>query len=158
MQHGIALDGSREIVVEVDALLPSPLTKGSFFEVILNREGVWSDGWFGVSLQGGAEEGVADCICVRRDSGPRVLAEDHLAPDRWYRLRLAVTPGSLTGTVTVADLSAGEVAGRPVAFAGGQELRLAEGEAWRPALADLDTLILRLGGAAQVSGVRIVNE
>ena len=157
--HGIILDGSRGIVIEVEARPPSPLTGNSFFEVYLNRQGLWADGQFGVSLQGGAEEGVPDAVCVRQDGprGPRTLATDRLLPDHWYRLRLTIPSGSHRGTVTAMDLTAGQTAFRAVSFPDVAALDMAQGEAWDPPLADLDYLVLRLGGTAEVAGVRIEN-
>jgi hypothetical protein len=155
--HGLILDGARETVLEADVLLPAPLTSGSFLEVYLNRGAVWSSGFFGISLQGGQEEGVPDGICVRKDGGLRVLADDHLPPDRWYRLRLTVPAGSETGTVTLLDLSAGETTPQPVTFEGSTELDFTASETWNPPLADLDTLVLRLGGTVQVAAIRLSN-
>ena len=131
--------------------------EGSFFEVYLNREAVWSSGFFGISLQGGKEEGVRDVICVRTDSGPRVLSDDRLQPDRWYRLRLTVPAGEQTGTVSIIELSEGEETTRTVVFGGAETVDLTEGQTWDPALVDLDTLVLRLGGAVQVGAVRLTN-
>jgi len=146
-------------MVGIEAFLPVPLSSKSFLEVYLNRGAVRSAAYFGVSLQGGGEEGVPDAICVRRDSGLRVSAADRLAPDHWYRVRLAVPGAGQTGTVWLRDLTAGDEEFRSVTFgASAHDLALTGGDGWRPALPDLDTLVLRLGGGAQVASVQLVNE
>jgi len=159
MWHGVILDPARDLVVQMDACLPSPVAAQSSFELYLNRAAVHENQAMGLALVGGEEEGVPDAVGVRRDSaGPRVLADERLTPGHWYRLRLVVPAGSQSGTLSARDLTAGERDFRTLTFADGAAAAdLTVGETWTPDLPSLDTLVLRLGDGAQAANIKLEN-
>lgn len=155
--HGLILDPARDLVLEIDTSLPEPLEENSFFELYLNQGQIHANEAFGLALVGGAENGAKNLVGVRQDSaGPRVLAQERLTPGHWYRLQLVVLAHRQRGSLFIQDLTAGEKEFRPAPFADGQpEVDLTATEAWTPDLASLDTLILRLGGGAQVARIAL---
>jgi len=157
--HGLILDPSRDLVLEMDACLPTSLEENSSFELYLNQGQVHANEAFGLALVGGAENGAKDLVGVRQDSaGPRVLARERLTPGHWYRLQLVVPAHTQKGPLFVRDLTAGEKEFRPLTFADGAlEADLTVGDTWRPDPASLDTLVLRLGGGAQVARLALRN-
>jgi hypothetical protein len=157
--HGLILDPSRDIVLEMEACLPMPLEENSSFELYLNQGGVHADSAFGLALVGGAQDGQTEALGVRQDrAGPRVLAQERLTPGHWVRLRLIVPAHRQEGRLFIQDLTAGEAAFHPLTFAGGAaEADLTRGDAWDPDLSSLDTLVLRLGGGAQAAHIALRN-
>jgi hypothetical protein len=159
LRHGMVLDPARDLVMQLDAWLPEHPSGDSFFELYLNQGLRHSNAAFGLAVVGGKENGDPDLAGMRQDAaGPRVLAAERLVPGHWYRLRLVVPAGSQVARLLVRDLTAGEAAPRPLTFAGGvQEADLTSAEAWSPPLADLDALVLRLGGGARATRVALEN-
>ncbi len=156
---GVILDPAQDLVLQIDACLPAPLTASSSFELYLNAGSIHANSAFGAAIVGGAEDGVADAVGVRRDgAGPRVLADRRVTPGHWYRLRLAVAANSHQGRLLLRDLTAGEAESRSLTFPGGaNQADLTSGDGWSPPLADLDTLVLRLGGGAQAANIILGN-
>ncbi|MCX7597944.1 MAG: hypothetical protein N2512_03615, partial [Armatimonadetes bacterium] len=73
-------------------------------------------------------------------------------------LRLVVPAGSNRARMFLYDLTAGETEFRQLTFAdGAAETVITSGESWSPPLAELDALVLRLGGGAQVASVLVEN-
>jgi len=158
--HGVILDPTKDIVMQMDASLPDPPDGTSFFELYLNRGQVANPAAFGVALVGGAEDtGRGDTVGARRDSaGPRVLANERLVPGHWYRLQLLIPAGSRKGRVLAQDLTAGEQEPRAHRFAdGSHEAEVSSGADWAPALGHLDALLLRLGGEARATNILLRN-
>ncbi|MEI6499974.1 MAG: right-handed parallel beta-helix repeat-containing protein, partial [Armatimonadota bacterium] len=151
LRHGMILDPTRAIVVQLDARLPDPPQANNFFELYLNRGLVHASAAFGLALVGGKETATPDEVGMRQDAaGPRVLAAERLTPGHWYRLRLVIPAGTQQARMAVRDLTAGETEFRPLTFAGGAtEADITAAEAWSPPLADLDALVLRLGSGTQ---------
>jgi hypothetical protein len=156
--HGISLDPTQELLLQVDACLAGPVGQNCSFEIYLNRGQVHDNAAFGMALLGGQQGERLDAVGARQDvAGPRLLTTETLLPGHWYRLRLQVQ-GSGRARLTCRDLTAGETALRPLTFAdGATETTLRQGEAWSPAWGELDALIVRLGGQAQVANVVLQN-
>ncbi|HXG23221.1 MAG TPA: right-handed parallel beta-helix repeat-containing protein [Chthonomonadales bacterium] len=159
IEHGLLLDPSKDILIEMDACLPAPLQEDSFFELYLNAGQVHANESFGIALVGGAEDGYVDAVGVRQDSaGPRVLCTERLMPGHWYRIRLIIPANSRKGHLYIYDLTTSEKQFRRLPFANGAtEATLTRGENWSPAWTELDTLVLRLGGGAQVGNIALLN-
>ena len=158
--HGVILDPARDIVLQMDACLPAPLDRESFFELYLNRGQVVDNAAFGVALVGGAQDtGRGDTVGARRDSaGPRVLAKDSLTPGHWYRLQLLIPANTGKGRLLVQDLTAGEQEPRAATFAEhAPEAALTTADRWAPELGSLDSLLVRLGGDAHATNILLKN-
>jgi hypothetical protein len=158
--HGVVLDPAKDIVLQMDACLPSPLSGKSFFELYLNRGQVVDNGAFGVALVGGAQDtGRSDTVGVRRSgAGPRAVANEHLVPGHWYRLQLLIPAGARQGRLLARDLTAGEAEPHPFHFADAASgVALGSGDTWSPPLSELDALLLRLGGDAQATNIVLRN-
>ena len=157
--HGVFLDASRDLTLEVVARLPEPLSEHSFFEVYLNRDQAWDTSAMGLALVGGAEGGLRDAVGGRRDAGgPRVVATERLTPGHWVHGRLHVPAGTQSGTFLLRNLSTGEETLQTLSLADGPHAAdLTTGAAWSPPLSDLDALVLRLGSGAQVSRIELRN-
>jgi hypothetical protein len=157
--HGMILDPSRDLVLQIDARLPDPLESSNFFELYLNRGLIHANEAFGIALLGGKQDGEPNMVGVRRDAaGPRMLAAEKLLPGHWYRLRMVVPGGSDKARLLLRDLTAGQTEFVRLTFAdGAAEADVTSGDDWQPSLADLDALILRLGGNAQVAGIVLEN-
>lgn len=157
--HGIHLDQTKGLLLQIDACLAAPLTENSFFELYLNQGQIHANAAFGVALVGGAENGCKDAVGVRQDAaGPRVLATERLRVGHWYRLRLLISANTQECLLFGKDLTAGEKEFRPLTFANGvREADLTQGDKWMPDLASLDALVLRLGGSAQAANIVLQN-
>jgi len=159
IEHGLLLDPTKDILVEMEACLPTPLQENSSFELYLNAGQVHANESFGIALVGGAEDGRLDAVGVRQDSaGLRMLSAERLLPGHWYRIRLFIPANSRKGRLYIRDLTVGEKEFRCLSFADdAADALLTRGENWSPAWTDLDTLVLRLGGGAQVGNIILQN-
>jgi hypothetical protein len=156
--HGMVLSPRRDLVLELQARLPEPLPNDASFELYLNRGAVWDGPAFGPALVGGAEDGIPDSVGLRQGSaGPRVLATERMAAGHWYAVRMTVAAGQSTATLSLRDLTAGDADWRLLSFAEGPTARVTQGEAWSPTPGEIDCLVLRLGGGAQVRALRLTN-
>ncbi len=156
--HGITLDPTQELQLQADACLPGPLGENSSFELYLNRGQVHDNAAFGMALLGGQQGERTAAVGARQDvAGPRLLTAETLQPGHWYRLRLRVQ-GNGSARLFLRDLTAGEPALRPLTFAdGATEVSLRQGATWSPGWEELEALIVRLGGNAQLAHVYLEN-
>jgi hypothetical protein len=80
-----------------------------------------------------------------------------MAAGHWYAVRMTVAAGQPTATLSLRDLTAGDADWRLLSFAEGPTARVTQGEAWSPTPGEIDCLVLRLGGGAQVRALRLTN-
>jgi len=161
IDYGSSLDGSKEIVMQLDACIPANGTPGSSYELYLNRGGVHKDVEFGMAIVAGLQDGVnEDRIGVRMEkAGTRYLSTQRITLGHWYRVRMVIPANKLYCKLEIQDLTAGEKEFRTLSFEDGkQEITLCAKDTWEIPLVQLDKVILHMSGSAQVAEVVLQNK